>query len=60
VLDMALAQGGIEALKAFKNRLVVTLDPTTGIYSVNAPVAIVTQFRGLNGVVEIKFDTSQR
>ena len=56
LIDKALAQGGAEAVKAFKNRLLVTLDPATGIYSVNAPVAIVSQFRGLNGVVEINFD----
>ena len=56
LVGMALAQGGTAAVKAFKKRLVVTLDPATGIYSVNAPVAIVSQFRGLNGVVEIKYD----
>lgn len=56
MVDLALAQGGKEAMKAFKKTLVVTLDAPTGVYSVVAPTAIVQQFRGLNGVVPISFE----
>jgi phage tail sheath gpL-like len=55
MVDMALVQGGSEATKAFKKNLVVTLDAQSGFYSVYAPVAIVSQFRGLNGVVAISY-----
>ena len=54
--DLALVQGGADAVKAFRNRLTVTLDATTGVYAVYAPVAIVSQFRGLNGVVAISYN----
>ena len=54
--DLTLAQGGADAEKAFKNGLTVTLDSTTGFYSVFAPVAIVSQFRGLNGVIAISYN----
>lgn len=54
--DLALTQGGADAEKAFKNGLTVTLDSATGFYSVFAPVAIVSQFRGLNGVIAISYD----
>ncbi len=56
LVDYALAQGGKHALKSFKERLNVTLDAATGFYSVYAPVAIVSQFRGLNGVVAISYE----
>ena len=52
----ALVQGGADAIKAFKKNLTVTLDSASGTYSVYAPVAIVSQFRGLNGVVAIGYD----
>lgn len=56
MVDMALVQGGADALKSFKANLTVTLDSASGTYSVYAPVAIVSQFRGLNGVVAISYD----
>lgn len=56
MVELALVQGGSEALKSFKNNMTVTLDSASGIYSVLAPVAIVSQFRGLNGVVAISYD----
>lgn len=52
----ALVQGGADAIKSFKKSLTVTLDTASGTYSVYAPVAIVSQFRGLNGVVAIGYD----
>lgn len=55
MVDMALVQGGADATKSFKKTLTVTLDAQSGFYSVNAPVAIVSQFRGLNGVVPISY-----
>ena len=54
MVNMALVQGGFNALKSFKNNVTVELE--NGIYSVYAPVAIVSQFRGLNGVVAISYD----
>lgn len=56
LVDLALVQGGADAVKAFKRGLTVTLDSATGFYSVYAPVAIVSQFRGLNGVIAISYD----
>lgn len=56
MIAMALVQGGSEAIKAFKSTLTVTLDSATGVYSVYAPTAIVSQFRGLNGIVAIGYD----
>ncbi len=56
MVDFALAQGGADAVKSFKKTLTVTLDSATGTYSIYAPVAIVSQFRGLNGVVAISYD----
>ena len=56
MVDYALVQGGKEALKSFKARLTVSLNAATGFYSVYAPVAIVSQFRGLNGVVAISYE----
>ena len=56
LVDLALTQGGAEAVKVFKHGLTVTLDSATGFYSVFAPVAIVSQFRGLNGTVAISYD----
>ena len=56
LVKMALAQGGADAEKAFKKSLRVTLDSASGTYSVYAPVPIVSQFRGLNGVVAISYD----
>lgn len=56
MVEFALVQGGSEALKSFKNNMTVELDSASGIYSVFAPVAIVSQFRGLNGVVAISYD----
>ena len=58
MVEMALVQGGKDALKSFKQTLTVDLDAATGVYSVYAPVAIVSQFRGLNGVVAISYDFS--
>lgn len=55
LIDYALVQGG-DAVKSFKKTLTVTLNAETGIYSVYAPVAIVSQFRGLNGVVAIGYN----
>jgi len=55
LVDFALAQGGADAKKSFIKTLEVSLDATTGTYSVFAPVAIVAQFRGLNGVVAISY-----
>lgn len=55
MVDMALVQGGADAIKSFKKTLNVTLDAQTGFYSVYSPVAIVSQFRGLNGVVPISY-----
>lgn len=56
MVDMALTQGGSEAIKSFKKNMIVTLDAASGTYSVYAPVAIVSQFRGLNGVVAISYN----
>lgn len=56
MVDMALTQGGSEAIKSFKKNMTVTLDAASGTYSVYAPVAIVSQFRGLNGVVAISYN----
>ena len=56
MVGMALVQGGAEAIKSFKKTLDVKLDAATGVYSVYAPTAIVSQFRGLNGVVAISYD----
>ena len=56
MVDMALVQGGAEAIKAFKKNLSVKLDVASGVYSVYAPCAIVSQFRGLNGVVAISYE----
>lgn len=56
LVDLALTQGGAEAVKIFKHGLTVTLDSATGFYSVFAPVAIVSQFRGLNGTIAISYD----
>lgn len=56
LVEYALAQGSDEALKSFKKRMTVSLDVATGFYNVFAPVAIVSQFRGLNGVVAISYE----
>ena len=56
MVNMALVQGGSEAIKSFKKNLTVSLNASSGTYSVYAPVAIVSQFRGLNGVVAISYD----
>lgn len=56
MIDAALVQGGSEAIKSFKKNMTVKLDATAGVYRVHAPVAIVSQFRGLNGVVAISYD----
>lgn len=56
LVDMALAQGGAEAIKAFKKNLTVTLDSASGTYSVYAPTPIVSQFRGMNMTVAISYD----
>jgi phage tail sheath gpL-like len=56
MVAMALVQGGAEAIKSFKKTLTVSLDVASGIYSVYAPTAIVSQFRGLSGVVAIGYE----
>lgn len=56
MVAMALAQGGADAIKSFKKNLTVTLDVASGIYAVYAPTPIVSQFRGLNGVVAIGYE----
>ena len=56
MVGMALVQGGADAIKSFKKTLTVSLDSASGTYSVYAPTAIVSQFRGLNGVVAIGYD----
>jgi phage tail sheath gpL-like len=56
MVGMALAQGGADAIKSFKKNLTVTLDVASGIYAVFAPTPIVSQFRGLNGVVAIGYE----
>lgn len=56
LVGMALTQGGASAIKSFKKTLTVTLNSASGTYSVYAPVAIVSQFRGLNGVIAIGYD----
>lgn len=56
MIDMALVQGGAEALKAFKKNTTVSLNIASGVYNVYAPTPIVSQFRGLNGVVAISYD----
>jgi hypothetical protein len=56
MIEMALVQGGADAIKSFKKTLTVSLNSATGTYSVYAPTAIVSQFRGLNGVVAIGYD----
>ena len=56
MIDMALVQGGAEAIKAFKKNTTVSLNIASGIYNVYAPTPIVSQFRGLNGVVAISYD----
>jgi phage tail sheath gpL-like len=56
LVDMALAQGGAEAIKAFKKNLTVSLDSASGTYSVYAPTPIVSQFRGMNMTVAISYD----
>lgn len=56
MIEMALVQGGADAIKAFKKNTTVTLDVASGTYSVYAPTAIVSQFRGLNGVVAISYN----
>lgn len=56
LVNYALVQGGADAVKSFKANLTVTLDSASGVYNVFAPCAIVSQFRGLNGVVAISYD----
>lgn len=56
MIDMALVQGGQDALKAFKKNITVSLDSASGIYSVYAPTPIVSQFRGMNMTVAISYD----
>lgn len=56
MVELTLVQGGSEAIKSFKRNLTVSLDSASGVYSVYAPVAIVSQFRGLNGIVAISYD----
>lgn len=56
MVAMCLAQGGKEAKRAFKQSLSVKLDVASGVYAVLAPTAIVSQFRGLNGVVAISYN----
>ena len=56
LIEMALAQGGQEAIKVFKKNIRVKLDSATGVYSVFAPTPIVSQFRGMNMVVAISYD----
>ncbi len=51
-----LAQGGVDAQKSFKTYLKVDLDVTEGSYSVFAPVPIVSQFRALDGIIEISYN----
>ena len=58
MVQMALVQGGTDAEKAFKRTLTVDLDTASGVYTVYAPVAIVSQFRGLNGTVAIGYNFS--
>lgn len=55
MVNMALVQGGVEAIKAFKRDTTVTLDVASGVYSIFAPTAIVSQLRGINGVVAISY-----
>ena len=55
LVSFALAQGSNEAIKYFQDNTTVTLDAATGYFSVYAPVAIVSQLRGLNGIVAISY-----
>lgn len=56
--EFALAQAGKDALKSFVRTLTVSLDITTGVYSIYAPVAIVSQLRGINGTIPISYQYS--
>lgn len=56
LIEMALVQGGADAKKAFTRDLVVTLDAETGKYRVFAPTAIVSQLRGIDGIVAISYN----
>jgi len=56
LVDMALAQGGGDAKGAFKANLDVTLDAETGKYKIFAPIAIVSQLRGIDGVIAISYN----
>lgn len=56
LVGMALTQGGNDAIKAFKQTLTVDIDVASGVYSIYAPVAIVSQFRGLNGIIAIQYE----
>jgi len=56
MVAMALVQGGSAAIKSFKSTLTVSLDAASGTYTVFAPTAIVSQFRGLNGVIAISYN----
>lgn len=55
LVQMALVQGGADARKSFKGTLTVELDPATGVYKVFSPVAIVSQLRGIDGIIPISY-----
>lgn len=55
LVKMALTQGGADARKSFKRNLTVTLDPTSGVYKIFAPTAIVSQLRGIDGIIAISY-----
>jgi len=56
LVDMALAQGGDDAKGSFKANLDVTLDAESGKYKIFAPMAIVSQLRGIDGVIAISYN----
>jgi phage tail sheath gpL-like len=56
LVDMALAQGGKDAKAVFIRDLTVTLDAETGTYRVFAPIAIVSQLRGIDGIISISYN----
>lgn len=54
--EQKVVQGGSAALQAFKANRTVTL--SGNVYTVNAKVAIMAQFRQISGVVTISYDFS--
>lgn len=56
--DFLLTQNSTEALRFYKNNLIVTSDLTTGTVTINQKTPIVTQLRAIQGTIQIVFSAT--